>query len=130
MSAYSKLLSRQTEQPTCTLYWICKQLGFHGSDVRRVRYVSALIAERGFPAPLPHEKVGGGISDEVSAMRSQWLRIGVENWLGDYLPPGASAALTAAEASAAAADMDAAAHRLNAGCVRIVAGTQFEKGAA
>lgn len=120
MSAMSRLVRSDDGPPTCTLYWICQRLGFHGSDAKRTRYVEHLIAERNFPKPFPHERQGGGLSDAVNPRRSQWLRVAVERWLGDYLPPDAAAAIDTEAAAAAAAEMDEAAATL-----RIVAGTDL-----
>ncbi len=108
-----------TAAPTCNTHWICVQLGYAGGDRRKERYIKTLIEKRGFPQPLPHEKWGGGISDTVSATRSEWIRAGVEEWLGRYLPPAAGAALDADAKNAAAHEMDRA-----AGELRLVAGTE------
>lgn len=109
------------DDPTVSFYWIRKALGQSGkqgcSDRRFVAYVDDLIAKCGFPRPLPAPKHGGGIELGVTH-RSQWLRAGVVEWLGDYLPPDAAAALDLAAAADAAADMDAAASNL-----RLVGGT-------
>lgn len=84
-SPFGRLPSDNAE-PTCTLAWICKQLGFAGSDACAVAYIEGLIATRGFPRPLPHRAHGGKISDGVHYVRSRWVRAGVVQWLGDFLP--------------------------------------------
>lgn len=117
MSAISRFVratGRDIEAaPTCNAHWICAQLGYtKKTDACRERYINRLIDDHGFPKPLPHEAHGGGISSEVNAKRSQWVRVAVERWLGDYLPPDSAAALEDDEAAAAAADMDAAAENL------------------
>lgn len=114
------------DQPTCTLHWICAQLGFEGSDARRAAYVEGLIEQRGFPRPFPHSVHGGGLSDAVNPRRSRWLRIAVERWLSDFLPPDAAAAIDSEAAAAAAAEMDAAAARLTP--LRLVAGRDASGG--
>jgi len=119
MSVISRLLDDRSAQPTCTLYWICTKLGARGSDDARKAYIEGLIETHGFPKPLPHLKHGGGISTDIHPIRSQWIRAGVEHWLGDYLPPAACAALGEHAEAAAAAEMDAAAGRLH-----LVGGTE------
>lgn len=119
MSVFTPGLGRQSAPPTCNIQWICKQLGFRGSDAARVKYVSGLIATHGFPPPLPHLKWGGGISDAVNATRSEWLRAGVLKWFDDYMPPAAAAALEEQAELAAAEEMDRA-----AGNLALVGGTE------
>jgi hypothetical protein len=105
MSVVSRLLA-QDDEPTCTLHWICRQLGHAGTDVSKIRYVEGLIANLGFPRPLPHLAHGGRISGDIHAQRSRWIRRGVEVWMGDYLPPAAAAALADEAAHEAAEEMD------------------------
>lgn len=113
MSAISHLVRADNGPPTVSLHWICAQLGYaRKTDECRERYITNLIDKRGFPAPLPHEDAKGEIQDSVSAKRSQWVRQGVEAWLGDYLPPAAAAALDSEAAEIAAAEMDEAAGNL------------------
>lgn len=117
MSVHS-LLARPglaTADPTCTAAWICRQLGQSGSEAALVDYLERLIAERGFPRPFPHRAHGGKLVDAVHFQRSRWIRAGVEQWLSDYLPPAAAAALDQAAEAAAAAEMDRAALRLIGG---------------
>lgn len=124
MNAIATLAAVHTADPTCNLHWIGRQLGWdfaRRSDRALEQYVEGLIAELGFPRPLPHRKHGGGISTDVSYPRSSWIRVGVLQWLGDFLPPEAGAAVDAAAMHAAADDMDAAALNL-----RLVGGTHFE----
>lgn len=116
MSYHSPLAPLGTvADPTCTAAWICKQLGQEGSEAVCTAYLEGLIAARGFPRPLPHRAHGGKIVDGVSYTRSRWVRAGVLQWLNDYLPPAASAAMDKAAEAAAAADMDRAALRLVGG---------------
>lgn len=113
MSHYSPLAPLgHIADPTCTAAWICKQLGQTGSEAVCTAYLEGLIAARGFPKPLPHRAHGGAIADGVHYTRSRWVRAGVVQWLGDYLPPAAGAALTAQAEAEAAAEMDGAARRL------------------
>lgn len=120
MSIHSPRSFRNDDAPTCTLPWICKQLGHEGSEACAVAYVEGLIATHGFPRPLPHRAHGGRILDSVHYTRSRWVRAGVVVWLGDYLPPAAGAALTAQAEAAAAAEMDRAATGL---ALHLVGGT-------
>jgi hypothetical protein len=113
------LLPADGDPPTCNLQWICKQLGHDGSEASQVAYVRGLIDDHGFPRPFPHLAHGGGLSSDIHAIRSQWLRAGVEAWLADFLPPAGAAALDAAAQRAAAEDMD----RM-AGNLRLVGGTE------
>lgn len=101
--------------PTCNAAWICKQLGQDGSEAVCTAYIEGLIAARGFPRPLPHRAHGGKIVDHVHFQRSRWVRAGVVQWLGDYLPPSAAIALDKRAEAAAAAEMDRAALRLVGG---------------
>jgi len=120
MSLFSHLLiPADGDPPTCNLQWICHQLGHDGSDGAKITYVQGLIAQHGFPRPLPHLAHGGKVSLDIHATRSQWIRTAVEAWLADFLPPTATAALDAAAQRAAAADMDNAALHL-----RLVGGTE------
>lgn len=112
------LLPADGDPPTCNLQWICKHLGFKGAEASQIAYVDGLIDLEGFPRPLPHLAHGGGISKEIHATRSQWIRTAVEAWLADFLPPAGAAALDAAAQRDAAADMDA-----RAGNLRLVGGT-------
>lgn len=112
MSAFIDLLAPHDGTPTCNAHWIGKQLGHDGSAATLEDYLETLIAEAGFPRPLPHRKHGGGLSFEVSYARSQWIRLGVVQWLEDFLPPPASAALEEKAFADAADEMDAAAQSL------------------
>lgn len=112
MSAFSIMLERHQGAPTCTIFWIKRVLGHRRSDKSLVRFVALLIAEQGFPQPIPHLKHGGGLETGV-ALKSEWLRAAVESWLEDnFLPPSAAAMLDRAGADEAAAAMDAAAASL------------------
>lgn len=112
MSAFSVMLARHEGAPTCSIYWIKRILGHRRSDKALIRYVELLIAEQGFPQPLPHLKHGGGLETGV-ALKSEWLRAAVEAWLEDnFLPPSAAAMLERADEDEAAAAMDAAAFNL------------------
>lgn len=112
----------EEEAPTCGFYWIRRAFGQSGkkapSDSRFARFLAGLIDRHGFPRPLPHPRHGGGIETGV-APKSEWLRAGVVEWFGDYLPPDTHAALDAAAEALAAADMDQA-----AGGLRLVGGLE------
>lgn len=92
--------------PHCNLAWIGSALCFKGSPKALEQYVTGLIDHMGFPKPLPHLKHGGGIAEHVSYKKSEWLRIGVLEWLNGYLPPEASDALLEKERLANAATLD------------------------
>ncbi|WP_310532536.1 hypothetical protein [Novosphingobium sp.] len=105
-------LHQPDPEPTCTLPWVRLQLGAQElTSGRLVRYVGLLIAERGFPPPLPNFSQRTGLSDEVTK-DSRWIRSAVEAWLLDFLPPANAGAVDAAAMKAAAAEMDAAAGNL------------------
>lgn len=113
MSVHSRMIAAfDGADPTCNLHWIGVQLGHDGSTASLEQYVAQLIADEGFPPPLPHLKHGGGLSRSVSYRRSQWIRAGVLAWLGHFLPPSASTAIEAADLEAAAREMDTAATHL------------------
>ena len=113
------------EQPTCTFHWIKSRFGQVTdasarpcSDEAFVDFLDGLIAHHSFPRPLPCPKRGGGIELGVTR-KSHWIRAGVIDWFGDYLPPHAAASLDEAAARDAADDMDAA-----AGNLRLIGGTE------
>lgn len=111
--------------PTVAFPWVRRALGQSGprapSDARFAAFIETLIAELGFPRPLPHPRHGGGIETGVTE-KSCWLRAGVVDWLGDYLPPDAAAAVDTAHASAAADEMDEAAALLGKPRLQLVGG--------
>lgn len=113
------LLPADGDPPTCNLQWICRHLGHDSSEAGQVAYIRGLIAEHGFPRPLPHLAHGSKVSLDIHATRSQWIRVAVEAWLADFLPPAGAAALDAAAMRAAAEDMDDMAGKL-----RLVGGTE------
>lgn len=112
MNAFAALLAPHGSEPTCDCRWIGRMLAHDGSDALLVAYIEELIAEAGFPPPLPHRKHGGGLSTGVHVDRSHWIRAGVVEWFGKFLPPAAAAALDEAAMDAAAEEMDAAAENL------------------
>lgn len=62
--------------------------GAFTSDRWRIAYLTTLIADHGFPAPLP---LPGASVGEVRA-RSRWTRSSVEKWFEDRDPDGTAAA--------------------------------------
>lgn len=62
----------------------------------QVRYLTRLIAERGFPKPLP-TMYGAAVTDEIKPTWSRWVREAVDAWFDGQLPPSALAAISAAE---------------------------------
>lgn len=109
------MLDRHQGAPTCSLMWVRRVLGHRrAGDASLIRFVQLLIAEQGFPRPLPHYKQGGGLETGVTH-KSEWLRAAVEAWLEDnFLPPAAAAMLDRAAHDSAAAEMDAVADVLGA----------------
>ena len=106
---------------TCTLGYIQQSLGTLGmSDKRMVIYVTQLIADHGFPRPMPCALRGMKGTTIQPTPRSRWLRLAVDTWLGDYMPPEAHAALEARAHARAAAAMDTAAQALGRGPLRVV----------
>jgi len=100
------------DEPTCTLLWLRRQLGRQDlTPGRFVRMVEALIANSGFPPPLPSFSQSKGLVLEVN-QRSCWIRVAVEAWLQDFLPPANACAIDAAAMREAASDLDAAAANL------------------
>lgn len=112
MSAFSILLAPHGEEPCCDCRWIGRAIGHRGSDAKLVAYIEDLITDAGFPRPIPHRRHGGGLSTGVHVDRSQWIRAGVLDWLGDFLPPSATLALDDVARKEAADEMDAAAESL------------------
>jgi len=107
------------DEPTCTLWYIRRQLGRGDyGDRRMVTYVAKLISAEGFPPPLP-ELVRSGISREVSP-KSRWIKSAVDAWILDFLPPSNSAAVDRVAMAAAAVEMDRAAGEL--GRLTVIAG--------
>lgn len=98
-----------------------------GSTAERralIRYVEALMAQRGFPHPLPspaRRRAGQplALTDQVTA-RSHWLAYAVDAWLDNWMPAAAREAISRDAALAAAAEMDGAAAQL--GGLRLIAG--------
>lgn len=96
---------------TCTIWQIRLMLGRGDyGDRRIVAYLTGLVADFGFPPPLPHEKRGRVISGVT--ISSRWLRNAVDAWIDDFLPPDAAAAIDRAAQAAAADEMDGAAFGL------------------
>lgn len=119
LSRSASFLHDADEAPTCTLSFIRRRLGRAGySDRRMVTYVTLLIAERGFPQPLPSMRKGALTS--AVTQHSSWLRPAVETWLDNFLPPEAATALDRQAMAAAASEMDDAARSL--GLLRVVGG--------
>lgn len=94
--------------PTVGLGYIMHHSGQEGHGLRwQLAYVEALIANDGFPVPLPLYRQGRPVAGVKLA--SRWQRIAVDKWFEDRLPPEAAEAEDARERLAANDDMDAAA---------------------
>ena len=119
MSLQSLIAPDDADQSTVGIWYIRRRLGRKDyKDRRIVRYVSLLVAEKGFPPPLPCLK-GNTLVDEVTTS-SEWLRPAVDAWLDDFLPPDNQMSLDRVAQAEAAAEMDRAAASL--GNLRLIAG--------
>lgn len=97
---------------TCTFGYVQGQLGQNTLSQRRmVEYLRKLIADHGFPPPLPAIVKGGALTREPHPS-SRWLRTAVHAWLDGYIPPDCAATIDDQAFAAAALDMDAAATNL------------------
>lgn len=106
---------------TCTLHHIKHALGIADFGDRRAQtYVTALIADRHFPPPLP-SLFKRQLTNAVTR-NSRWLRAPVDHWFDDQLPPDTHTALDAASMRDAATRMDA-----RAGNLQLVAGTTVDR---
>jgi len=101
------------DEPTCNLWYIRRQLGrFEYGDRRMVSYVTRLIEQAAFPPPLPTLSTRSAELITAVTPHSRWLRVAVDAWLADFLPPAAQVAVDRAAQAAAAAAMDHAAGQL------------------
>lgn len=93
------------DEPSCSIWYIQNRLGRRDYKVGRlVAYVEKLIECWNFPKPFPRLKAKEIVCDVSD--KSQWAREAVDQWLFDYLPTDAAAALDAAAFANAAAQMD------------------------
>lgn len=101
----------------CTIWYIRRRLGRldYGID-RLTTLLKALIESHGFPPPLPYLRAGE-LTQDVSD-KASWIRSVVDQWLLDFLPPEAGAALDAQARRQAADEMDARAANLQLGKAR------------
>lgn len=107
------------DEPTCTLWYIRRQLGRGDyGDRRMVSYVAKLISREGFPPPLPALQ-RNELTNQVTAS-SRWIKSAVDAWILDFLPPANAAAVDRVAMAAAAAEMDRAAGNL--GRLTLIAG--------
>ncbi len=114
MSAHAH--TSQANELTCTIWYVRRRLGRQDYQrIRLIRLIEQLIAQMGFPPPLPQLSAGELVADVT--LNSAWNRPAVDAWLDDRLPPENAAALDDQAKAAAAAEMDAA-----AGNLRLVAG--------
>jgi hypothetical protein len=119
----------QGDERTCTIHYIQGELGRRDYGPQRlISYVALLIADHGFPAPLPTLRRKRGVDrpvlDAGVSTASRWHRRAVDQWIDDTLPPDAAAALDRTARLAAAAEMDGAACNL-----RLVRGSGGSKAA-
>jgi hypothetical protein len=109
-------------QPTCTFGYVQGLLGQNKLTPRRMaQYLTALIEQHGFPAPLPALIKGGTLTTGVHP-RSTWIRAAVHAWLDGTLPPPIAATLDQQAFAAAAMDMDSRAANL-----RLVGGRDVQR---
>lgn len=78
----------------------------------QTRYLATLIADAGFPAPLPAMR--GGRLVRAVMLSSRWPIAAVDAWFAGFMPPDGDPADAIAE-RAAADEMDRAARDLAAG---------------
>lgn len=102
------------DEHSCTLWYIRRRLGRldYGAG-RMVALVTGLIGQHGFPPPLPYLRANQLVQDVSD--KASWIRTAVDQWLLDFLPPEASAALDAAARREAADTMDQRAASLQLG---------------
>lgn len=122
----SRFLRSAADDPanrTCTIYYVQRELGEqHLSEKRLCAYLRKLIAEYGFPKPLPTVMRGGSLTNDVH-QRSKWIRAAVDAWIDGYIPPDCAATIDEKAMRAAAAEMDA-----NAQNLRLVGGRDYRGG--
>lgn len=99
--------------PTLRLHAVARMLGVEARSERfKAAYVARLIAEEGFPAPLPM-LVRGTLSRDIHPRKSCWPALAVRAWFLAQSPAHAVATVADAEAleaaAASAARLDAAA---------------------
>ena len=110
---------------TCTFHYVRRELGQSAlSDRRMVAYLRALIADHGFPRPLPTLLRGGDLTADVTR-KSSWIKSAVDAWLAGFIPPDCAATIDHQALRAAASEMDTAAANL-----RLIGGTDLHGGAA
>lgn len=127
MNAFSSLRALQadsppehaaprTARPLYTIFAVAGLFGVrHRTPAWLCRYFDKLIAEQGFPAPLP-QLVKGRLYAGAHK-NSQWMGDAVDAWLGTQAPPPLAPAINAAELAASGSRLDA-----NAGNLRLIAG--------
>lgn len=105
--------SAGAKSETYTIWHVAKLVGCkHFGKERLLSYLTALIADHGFPRPLPAPVKKRAVADVHP--ESHWRAVAVDHWLDGYLPPACTAALDAHALEAAAASMDHAAANLRA----------------
>lgn len=110
--ASRSFIAEDPEARTCNFGYVQKQLGRDGlSQPRMVQYLRRLIADHGFPAPLPTIVKGGKTTKDVHPS-SRWIRAAVIAWFDGYIPPDCAATIDDKAYAAAALSMDTAATNL------------------
>ena len=102
----------QRARPLYNIFSIAGLLGQRHRSLPYIRrYFDRLIADRGFPAPLPL-LVNGGELASGAHKHSQWLGDAVDAWLAGQAPPPLAPSIDAARLAAAGNRLDANAARL------------------
>lgn len=93
---------RAEQQGGISLWYIATRAGVSDRSANWIlNYVRQLIAEEGFPKPLPYFGLNGKRRTGIN-LHSRWTRDAVDAWFGNFLPPG-----LAASAAERRADNDA-----------------------
>lgn len=118
--ASRSIRAEDPEARTCSFGYVQHQLGCdHLSQRRMAAYLTSLIADHGFPRPLPAPVKGGKLTTAVH-FSSKWHRAAVDAWIDGFIPPDQAATIDEQACALAAAEMDDAARNL-----RLVGGKDF-----
>lgn len=99
--------------PTVTFWHLKNRFGRGGNGTGWFRnYMQRMVDLAGFPPPLPDmSQRRPGLIRGVTE-NSRWVRVAVDAWFDDFLPPEVAARLDEVARAAAAAEMDQAAFGL------------------
>jgi len=99
------------------LFYIAGRLGHRGRTERWLAsYLEQLIANDGFPPPLPLYRGVGKLARKVDTITgsTRWTRAGVDAWFDGFLPPALAVAADERAALEHAATLDARAAEMAA----------------